>query len=219
MLKTIIQHEPIDSMPRKDLAILVSIGSDPDSNLSGKPLPEKRDFIALRYAVRTRIRGSTIAAHQNCRLLPFLCAPLRNAQHQRGLARAADREVSNTYDCSRQSVCSENAPRVTPDPHAGNRGIKSGQRPKQPAPSGGALHIRPQEASINGAMWSKTRCVAPRFRSTNSRAEAPMRAARSGSLSKPRQADAKSSELPTSIAAPASRKVAAISRKFSMECP
>ena len=48
MLKTIIQHEPIGSMPREDFAILVSISADADFNLPGKPLPKKRDFIALR---------------------------------------------------------------------------------------------------------------------------------------------------------------------------
>ena len=70
MLESIIQDEPIDSVPGKDFAVLVAIGADADLNFSGKPLPQQRDFIALRQpcARRTRRRSRDSRASE----LPFV---------------------------------------------------------------------------------------------------------------------------------------------------
>jgi hypothetical protein len=53
MLKTIVEHKPIGSMPRKDLAIPEAISADTYFYLPCQPRTQERDFVALRLTMRT----------------------------------------------------------------------------------------------------------------------------------------------------------------------
>ena len=50
VLETVVQHKPIDSVPRQNLAVLVPVRPDAELDFSGKPLAQQRDFVALRNA-------------------------------------------------------------------------------------------------------------------------------------------------------------------------
>ena len=71
MLKSVVQHEPIDSVPRQDHAVLVPVRADSELNFSRQPLAQQRNFIALRNAARSASTRSSIPARQNRRVLPF----------------------------------------------------------------------------------------------------------------------------------------------------
>src|SRR5467141_1820151 len=124
MLKTIVEDKPLRSMPRQDLAILVSIRAHADLHFSGKAFTQERHFIALRLAARAPAHRPTISARQDRRALSLPGQALRNPQYHWRFARAADREVSDADDCSRQLSGSEDGARVTPHPRASRHRVQ-----------------------------------------------------------------------------------------------
>src|SRR5258706_14628276 len=116
MLKAIVEDKPLRSMPREDLAILVSIRAHADLHFSGKAFTQERHFIALRLAARAPARRPTISARQDRRAFSLRGQALRNPQHHWRFARAADREVSYADDFSRQLSRLDGPARQTPNP-------------------------------------------------------------------------------------------------------
>src|ERR1700722_19850798 len=99
MLKSIVEHEPIDPMFRQNRAALVPVRADPELHFSREPFAQQGHFVALWLATRSCASRSSIPARQNRRVLPFLGKSLRDRQDHGRLARASHGKISHAEYC------------------------------------------------------------------------------------------------------------------------
>ena len=129
-----------------------------------------------------------ITPRQNGGTMPFRRQPLGNPEHHRRFTCAADGQVANTdYGTLKPPAAQEPAPvKGRSQPHHST--IKQAQGPQQHSSNRGPRHVCARCGSIIAARRSSVAAVAPRLRSTISRAAKPICARRSAFSSRPAHA-------------------------------
>ena len=187
MLKPVIQNEPFCAIFRQGNAILVTVFAYAKLSPAVEPLAQQSDLVG-RGLSGAALTEAPITPRQNGGTMPFRRQPLGNPEHHRRFTCAADGQVANTdYGTLKPPAAQEPAPvKGRSQPHHST--IKQAQGPQQHSSNRGPRHVCARCGSIIAARRSSVAAVAPRLRSTISRAAKPICARRSAFSSRPAHA-------------------------------
>ena len=179
MLEPIIQNEPFCAIFRECEAILITVFAYAKLSPAVEPLAQHSDLVGHGLSGGTALTEAPITPRQNGGTMPFPGQPLGNPKHHWRFTRAADRQVANTdYGPVKPPAAQEPAlveGRSQPHPSA----IKQGQGSQPRSSNRGPRHVIARCGSTIAARRSSVSAVAPRRRSTISRAARPICARRS----------------------------------------
>src|SRR5580704_6267439 len=216
MLKSIIQNEPFCPIFRQRESILITVFAYAKLRPAVEPLAQQSNLVGRRLTAGIALPEPSRPPRQDRRTMSFRGKPLRNPQHHRRLARAPDGQVPHADYSTRKPPAAQKPMLVKGGAQLHRSSIKQTERPQQSSNQRRRRHVFAR-CSMIAATRSSVAAVAPRLRSTISRAANPICARRDGLSSRSIHAALRSAAEPTSIAAPASSKAAAISRKLSIE--
>src|SRR5687767_9382472 len=117
-----------------------------------------------------------VTAAQDGRPLPHLEQQPRNSRDDRRLAAAADSEIADADDRTRQALACGRVSCVPAAAKGGDARVERAQRSQCTTRNGRTTAERPPSGGSSSAMTARVRAVAPRLASIRARAAAPSRA-------------------------------------------